>query len=170
MEDQCPVRTQLIEGLKRNLQRPSICGLFPELQKLCYNVGASVAQTYGEFPAWRAALPHTEVRDGAGLCYHDHDRAACRQATGADIPAEIGGKWGGIGVTSPHLTIGSESAIALSASFAISPLPFIRRSNRNTPIPAVASSIPPANSASSRNFIPHSFRPRYSTASRPQSP
>ncbi|OHE81506.1 MAG: hypothetical protein A2107_11085 [Verrucomicrobia bacterium GWF2_62_7] len=79
---------------KSNLQRPSICGLFPEMQKLSYNVGASVAQTYGEFPAWQAALLHTEVRDGAGLCYHDHDRAACRQATGADIPAEIGGKWG----------------------------------------------------------------------------
>jgi hypothetical protein len=79
---------------KSNLQRPSICGLFPEMQKLCYNVGASVAQTYGEFPAWQAALLHTEVRDGAGLCYHDHDRAACLQATGADIPAEIGGKWG----------------------------------------------------------------------------
>lgn len=79
---------------KTNPQRPSICGLFPEMQKLCHNVGASVAQTYGEFPAWQAALLHTEVRDGAGLCYHDHDRAACRQATGADIPAEIGGKWG----------------------------------------------------------------------------
>ncbi|MBM3889403.1 MAG: LamG domain-containing protein, partial [Verrucomicrobia bacterium] len=79
---------------KSNLQRPSICGLFPEMQKLCYNVGASVAQTYGEFPAWQAALLHTEVRDSAGLCYHEHDRAACRQATGADIPAEISGKWG----------------------------------------------------------------------------
>jgi hypothetical protein len=79
---------------KSNLQRPSICGLFPEMQKLCYNVGASVAQTYGEFPAFQAALLHTEVRDGAGLCYHDHDRAACRQATGADIPAEFSAKWG----------------------------------------------------------------------------
>jgi hypothetical protein len=79
---------------KSNLQRPSICGLFPEMQKLCYNVGASVAQTYGEFPAWQSALLHTEVRDGAGLCYHDHDRATCRQATGADIPAEFSAKWG----------------------------------------------------------------------------
>ncbi|MCX7825929.1 MAG: hypothetical protein N2689_10270 [Verrucomicrobiae bacterium] len=79
---------------KTNPQRPSICGLFPELQKFCYNVGASLAQTYGEFPAWQAAQLHTEVRDAAGLCYHDHDRAACRQATGADIPAEISGKWG----------------------------------------------------------------------------
>ncbi|MBI5821813.1 MAG: hypothetical protein HZA88_22805 [Verrucomicrobia bacterium] len=79
---------------KSNDQRPSICGLFPEMQKLCYNVGASVAQTYGSFPAWNSALLHTEVRDGAGLCYHDHDRDACRKATGNDIPTEIGGKWG----------------------------------------------------------------------------
>ena len=79
---------------KTNTERPSICGLFPEMQKLCYNVGASVAQAYGAFPAWNAALLHTEVRDAAGLCYHEHDLAACRKATGADIPAEIGGKWG----------------------------------------------------------------------------
>ncbi|MCX7887752.1 MAG: LamG domain-containing protein, partial [Verrucomicrobiae bacterium] len=79
---------------RSDLQRPSICGLFPEMQKFCYNVGASVAQTYGEFPAWDAALLHTEVRDAAGLCYHEHDREACRRATGADIPAEVGGKWG----------------------------------------------------------------------------
>lgn len=79
---------------KSDDKRPSICGLFPEMQKFCYNVGASLAQTYGEFPAWQAALLHTEVRDGAGLCYHEHDRAACQKATGADIPADIGGKWG----------------------------------------------------------------------------
>jgi len=79
---------------KTNPQRPSICGLFPEMQQFCYNVGASMAQTYGAFPAWQAALLHTEVRDAAGLCYHEHDRAACRKATGADIPAEISAKWG----------------------------------------------------------------------------
>ncbi|MFA6564223.1 MAG: LamG-like jellyroll fold domain-containing protein [Verrucomicrobiia bacterium] len=79
---------------KSDDKRPSICGLFPEMQKFCYNVGASVAQTYSAFPAWQSALLHTEVRDGAGLCYHEHDRAACRQATGADIPADVGGKWG----------------------------------------------------------------------------
>ena len=79
---------------KTDDKRPSVCGLFPEMQKFCYNVGASVAQTYSAFPAWQSALLHTEVRDGAGLCYHEHDRAACRQATGADIPADVGGKWG----------------------------------------------------------------------------
>lgn len=79
---------------KSNPQRPSICGLFPEIQKFCYNVGASVAHTYGAFPAWQAALLHTEVRDAAGLCYHEHDREACRKATGADVPAEVNAKWG----------------------------------------------------------------------------
>ncbi len=79
---------------KSNEERAAVCGLFPEVQKFCYNIGASMAQTYGAFPAWQAALLHTEVRDGAGLCYHDHDRAAYRKATGADIPAEVTAKSG----------------------------------------------------------------------------
>jgi len=79
---------------KSDDKRPSVCGLFPEMQKFCYNVGASVAQTYSAFPAWQSALLHTEVRDGAGLCYHEHDRAACQKATSSDIPADVAGKWG----------------------------------------------------------------------------
>lgn len=79
---------------KTNEQQPNVCGLFPELQKFCYNVGASMAQTYGAFPAWEAALLHTEVRDSASTCFHEHDRTACRQATGLDIPDDIPGKWG----------------------------------------------------------------------------
>ncbi|MBM3860120.1 MAG: hypothetical protein FJ395_10770 [Verrucomicrobia bacterium] len=79
---------------KSNEERAAVCGLFPEVQKLCYNVGASMAQTYGAFPSWQAALLHTEVRDAAGVCYHDHDRAAYRKATGADIPAEVTAKSG----------------------------------------------------------------------------
>lgn len=79
---------------KSNDQRPTICGLFPEMQKLCYNVGASVAQTYGSFPAWNSALLHTEVRDGANLCFHDVDKEALRKATGMEIPADASGKSG----------------------------------------------------------------------------
>ena len=75
-------------------EKPQLCAAFPEMQALSYNVGASVAQAYGAFPAWQAALLHTEVRDGANVCFHAHDRAACRQATGMDYPAETPGKNG----------------------------------------------------------------------------
>jgi hypothetical protein len=74
--------------------REDICGLFPEIQKYCYNVGASMAQGYGQFPAFGAALVHTEVRDGANCCFHPHDLEAFRKATGLEIPPEINAKWG----------------------------------------------------------------------------
>ncbi len=71
-----------------------ICGLFPELQKCCYNVGASVAQAYSPSPAFGAAMVHTEVRDGANCCFHPHDVEAFRKHAGIDIPAEVSAKWG----------------------------------------------------------------------------
>ncbi|MBN1346686.1 MAG: LamG domain-containing protein [Phycisphaerae bacterium] len=74
--------------------REDICGLFPEIPPFCENVGASVAQAYSGYPAFQAALIHTEVRDGAQLCFHDHDRAAYRKCTGLDIPPAATGKWG----------------------------------------------------------------------------
>ena len=74
--------------------KPNICGLLPPVKDYCYNVGASVAQTYGAFPAWQAALLHTELRDGANLCFHDADKEALRKAADMDIPAGISGKWG----------------------------------------------------------------------------
>jgi len=63
-----------------------VCGLFPEIQKFCYNVGASVAQTYGSDPGLQAALIHTEVRGATRLCYHDHDKQAFHDFAGFDIP------------------------------------------------------------------------------------
>jgi len=68
--------------------REDICGLLPELQKYCYNVGASVARTYGHFPALGAAMIHTEVRGHARPCFHAHDRTAFREHAGIDIPDE----------------------------------------------------------------------------------
>ena len=67
-----------------------VCGLFPQVPKFCYNVGASVAAAYGEHPALQAALVHTEVRGATRPCYHDHDRQALKAATGLeDIPKEV---------------------------------------------------------------------------------
>ncbi len=74
--------------------REDICGLFPELEKHCYHVGASVAQSYNRFPAWNAALIHTEVRGHAAPCFHEHDRAAFKKATGLEIPKEVAGPRG----------------------------------------------------------------------------
>jgi hypothetical protein len=65
---------------------PNPCGLFPELTEFCENVGASVSQTFKSFPAFQAALIHTEVRDSTNLCFHEHDRAAYRAKTGHEIP------------------------------------------------------------------------------------
>jgi hypothetical protein len=66
-----------------------VCGLAPAVAPFCRNVGASVAQTYGHFPAFDSALLHTEVRDHAAPCFHPHDAAAFRRAAGIDIPAEV---------------------------------------------------------------------------------
>lgn len=71
------------------LSREDICGLFPELVKFCENVGRSVAEGFGDHPAFGAAMIHTEVRDHASPCFHEHDREAYRKACGAEIPAEV---------------------------------------------------------------------------------
>jgi len=70
------------------------CGLFPEVQDFCHRVGASVSGTFSEFPAFQAALIHTEVRDSTNLCFHGHDVQAFRDKTGLEIPELATSKWG----------------------------------------------------------------------------
>ena len=70
-------------------EREDTCCLSPELRPFSYNVGASMAQTYGDYPAFGAALVHTEVRDAAQPCFHKHDLEAFRKHAGFDIPAEV---------------------------------------------------------------------------------
>ncbi|MBI2298504.1 MAG: LamG domain-containing protein [Armatimonadetes bacterium] len=72
----------------------NVCASFPEVQQFAYNVGASVAQTFGRFPALQASLIHSEVRDSSDLCFHPHDLEACRAATGQSVPAEVTGRYG----------------------------------------------------------------------------
>lgn len=67
---------------KSNAERPTLCATAPGMDTFCYNVGASVARAYSDYPAWQAALLNTEVRDAANVCWHDHDKAAARQALG----------------------------------------------------------------------------------------
>lgn len=79
---------------KPSEKHKNICGLFPETQTFSYAVGASVAQTYGPFPAFEAAMVESETRDGTRLCFHQHDREAFRTFVGCDIPSNIKSKFG----------------------------------------------------------------------------
>ncbi len=72
------------QGVARG--RENTCATFPEVQAYAYNIGASVAQTFGHYPALQASLVHSEIRDATDLCFHDHDRAAYRDFAGVDIP------------------------------------------------------------------------------------
>ncbi|MCX7047226.1 MAG: hypothetical protein NTX50_17275 [Candidatus Sumerlaeota bacterium] len=75
-------------------KKADICGLFPEIPVFCRNVGESVGKAYGAFPAFSGALIHTEVRDQASPCFHQHDREAFRKASGFDIPPGVAGSRG----------------------------------------------------------------------------
>ncbi|MBN2310292.1 MAG: LamG domain-containing protein, partial [Candidatus Hydrogenedentes bacterium] len=72
----------------------NVCASFPEVQAFAYNVGASVAKTFGEFPGLQASLIHSEIRDHTNLCFHEHDRQAFRDFAGYDIPDEAVSKSG----------------------------------------------------------------------------
>ncbi len=67
----------------------------PRIQQFGYNVGAGIAQTYGHFPNFDAALIHSEVRDSTSLSFHDFEVASAREyLNGKDIPALAQGKSG----------------------------------------------------------------------------
>ncbi|HOM16591.1 MAG TPA: LamG domain-containing protein, partial [Thermoguttaceae bacterium] len=70
-------------------RKEDICALYPGLDAFCQNVGISAAKAFGRFPAFGAALVHSEVRDAAAPCFHQHDREAFRRATGLEIPPEV---------------------------------------------------------------------------------
>lgn len=72
------------EGLSYN--EDNVCASFAALQQYSYNVGASIAQTFGAFPALQASLVHSEIRDGTNLCFHEHDRETYRDFSGRNIP------------------------------------------------------------------------------------
>ncbi len=68
--------------------RHNISPNFPEVMRFGYNCGASAARTFGRYPAWNAALVHSEIRDGTHISYHPIERRQCREALGFDIPRE----------------------------------------------------------------------------------
>jgi hypothetical protein len=69
--------------------RPDVNAALPGLAEFCFNVGASVAQTYRDFPAWRAGLIDSETRDSSQVSFSEFDREAYRKFSGDEIPAEV---------------------------------------------------------------------------------
>ncbi len=61
----------------------------PGLAQFCENVGTSVARTYGNYPAFQAALINTEVRDDSQVSFSKFDQEAYRAFSGRDIPEEV---------------------------------------------------------------------------------
>jgi hypothetical protein len=70
-------------------ERVNPCCLTPGIFEFSKNVGISVAQSYGDFPAFDAALINSEVRDSSQVCFHEHDRAAYRAANGKEYPEAV---------------------------------------------------------------------------------
>jgi hypothetical protein len=90
-------RSKRFQRIGRNgepYDRVNPCCGFPELQRFALHVGASIANTFGDFPALQSALIHTEIRDGTNLCFHDHDRSAFQHAAGFGIPDGANSKAG----------------------------------------------------------------------------
>ncbi|MCK5805816.1 MAG: hypothetical protein KAI66_23495 [Lentisphaeria bacterium] len=88
-----PKKLKLRERFKRVSRSGELTGLvdgnLPEVQQFCYNLGASIAQTFGDHPALRAALIDSEVRDSTRVSFREESRKAFRDFAGIDIPPEI---------------------------------------------------------------------------------
>ena len=82
------------QGQPYGSKHTSACVSLPAIQKHGYNVGASVANVLGTFPALQSALIHSEVRGGTNVCFHEHDKAAFRKHAGYPIPKEVIGSRG----------------------------------------------------------------------------
>lgn len=83
--------------LNRNGQpypRSDVNAALPGLADFCFNVGASLAQTYDHFPAWQATLVNSENRDDSQISCSPFDHEAYRKFSGVDFPAEVTQKSG----------------------------------------------------------------------------
>ncbi len=69
--------------------RHDVIASHPDIQMFCENVGRSMAETYGAFPAYDAALVHSEVRGESQVSFSPFEVEAYRKATGRAIPSEI---------------------------------------------------------------------------------
>jgi hypothetical protein len=63
----------------------------PFMQEFGYNVGASIAQTFGDHPALTGMLIHSEVRDNTAISYRPYNLTAFRDFAGYDKPEQAKG-------------------------------------------------------------------------------
>lgn len=76
-------------GNPYDTKRPDICPRDAAVREYAYNVGASVAQAFGQFPSFAGVDVHSEVRDDTQPCFHEADRAAFKAFSGSDIPEQV---------------------------------------------------------------------------------
>ena len=69
--------------------RTGPCCARPEALAFGYNVGVSVAMAMGDHPAWAGALLDSETRGHTHPCFCEHCKAAYREHSGKEIPAEV---------------------------------------------------------------------------------
>jgi hypothetical protein len=73
----------------------NVCANFPEVRQFGYNAGATIAKTYGQFPAFSGAIAESEVRDYSNLCFHSHDIEKLKRDTGmSSVPSVVNSKSG----------------------------------------------------------------------------
>lgn len=70
-------------------ERVNPCCNLPGVVDFSRNVGRSIIESYGDFPAFDAALINSEVRDSSQVCFHTEDRDAYRAATGKEYPESV---------------------------------------------------------------------------------
>ncbi|MGB0579698.1 MAG: LamG domain-containing protein, partial [Limisphaerales bacterium] len=69
--------------------RHDVVGLHPKTRDFCENVGRSMVNTYGDFPAFDAAMIHTEVRGESQVSFTPIEVESYRKASGRGIPPEV---------------------------------------------------------------------------------
>ena len=69
--------------------RENLANAFPEVIPFFENVGASAAQTWGQFPAYEGGLINTEIRDGTQVSFRPQEQQAFEKAHGFPIPPQV---------------------------------------------------------------------------------
>ena len=70
------------------------CCRDPKALEFAYNVGATIAQTRGNHPAWQGALIDSETRGHTNACFCERCKAAFKEHAGFDIPTLVQSKMG----------------------------------------------------------------------------
>lgn len=74
----------------------AVNGMFPEVQQAGYDLGAFLAQNFGDLPGLEGVLINTELRDHTRPSFHQVDREAWKAFSGTEIPEVVSGRSRGI--------------------------------------------------------------------------